>query len=73
MDWVLVIVFFVVGLINVRVALWVDSFMNKRRDMKFLRYVQIRFPDQTSVVFVATEATPKEALEKIKEQLDELP
>lgn len=62
--WVPVLVF------NGWVAIKIDHWNQKRREMKFLKYVKIKYPDAT-IIFSAIATSDNEAMRQIREQLKE--
>lgn len=62
---------FVVLLINGRIAIRVYHWNNKRNDRKFLRHLHIWFPDAEIIDLVSIESTDEAAINKIKEQVRE--
>lgn len=69
-DLVWYLLFFAVyGWLNGYLSIKLYHWNNRRMDKKFMKYIRIERPDSI-ITLSSVEATEREALDKIKEQLD---
>lgn len=66
--WYLLL-FAVYGWLNGYLSIKLYHWYNRRRDTKFMKYIRIRHPDSV-ITLSSVDASEREALDKIKEQLD---
>lgn len=63
--------YFLFGLSNSLLTLKLYHLNNKRRDLKFLRHLMIEHRGASTITLTSVSSSDREALDKIKEQLDE--
>lgn len=71
MNWTYFILGMVVWQIIKVVAMEVNRFIIERRTKKFLKLVNVVFPDQEQITFIALDTSDKRAMAKLERQIRE--
>jgi hypothetical protein len=67
--WVWTIIIVLSNWASLRTYKWSQKWVEKKRDLKFLRAIQIDYPEATITTY-SVASTEQEAIDKVKEQLD---
>lgn len=70
MDWGFFLYTLIYGFVVGRVAIWTHHLYNEYREKQFLKHLRIEYPDSV-ITLSSVETSDAEALNKIKDQLDE--
>lgn len=70
-DWLFILIYSVIVLPLWRwFSIWDYNRIQKRRHVRFLKLVKLRYPDTKEVAFVALETSDKAAMKSIMDQLE---